>query len=619
MTDDLSGITLNLVSNLDEANQMMRWLGERRPCLAFDTETTGFDPYEPNAAIRLMQIGDAMTGWAVPAQMWGGVIIEALNKYEGPLVLHNSVFDLRWMKIHANWDAPYDRLHDTMIMGHLDDPTSSIALKSLSDRHISRKASAGQHLLKEAFDLNKWTWATVPTDFALYWQYGGLDTVLTARLFEKLSAHVRFPEAYELEMAVRRVCGQMEENGSPVDLDYCQKKYNELNDYAEQMKEWGKRVLKTSLSSNVQLARYFTGLDAEITEITAGGAPSVNKRQLRLFINELPGSEAAQVAQVVLNMRKADKLANTYFLNFLTKNRNGVLHPSINTLGARTARMSIRQPALQTLPKGESTVRNAFIPHPGQKLISSDYAAVEMRLMAHFSRDPMLIKAFIDVDAVAAIDPKSPGADFFSALGAQIYGDPGFDKSNPRRGLVKNTLYGAAYGAGVSKMAETAGVSIDQMRSVSDAVFATYPGIKRFQAEIEDVGMRRQTEEGRGYVITPIGRKLPCDDGRVYALVNYLLQSTAADILKRAIVNLDLAGYGKNMLLPVHDEIVASVDEADVKEAMHDIGQLMSNMTDYAVPITAEPEGPFDRWGAKYEKPVVNESTDVDFELLAKA
>jgi DNA polymerase-1 len=161
-------------------------------------------------------------------------------------------------------------------------------------------------------------------------------------------------------------------------------------------------------------------------------------------------------------------------------------------------------------------------------------------------------------------------------------------------------MYGKAYGAGIGKMAESAGVPYSQMEPVVHAVDSRYPGIRRFMKSIEDVGMRRLRSEGQGYVITPYGRKLPCDDDKIYALTNYLHQGHAAEIFKRSLIDLDMAGWGDYMVLPVHDEILLDVPETLVEEAMNSVPKVMSNMADYVVPLTAEAEGPFDNWGEKY-------------------
>lgn len=585
-------LELTLVNTIDDAMAMKRWLSERRDVLGLDTETSGLDPHAPGAKLRLVQIGDHRSGWAVPWEQWGGAAMECINAWEGPIALHNAAFDIRWMQIHADWTPPWHRIHDTMIMAQIDNPLGSGALKVLAQKIVDRRANAGEIMLKEAMAKEGWGWDTIPVDYQAYWAYGALDPVITAHLWSHFRTDLKYPRVYDLEMAARRVISRMEDNGARIDLDYCDRKLNELTEYVDRSKAWAKEAWGISIGSSPQVAKFFADeLGAEVERRTNSGAPSADKAQMMIF-SASSDPRVAEAAKFILQVRKADKLAGTYFSNFLKMHNDGILHPSIKTLGARTGRMSMTNPALQTLPKGEATVRDAFIPHEGHVLVSSDYSQIEMRLMAHFSGDANLQRAFIDADAT--------GGDFFVELGKGIYQDPNFSKADKRRGLVKNTMYGKAYGAGVAKMAETAGVPHEQMRAVVDAVDRAYPGLKRFQSTVEDVGVRREREEGQGYVTTPFGRRLPCDEGRVYSLTNYMLQGHAAEILKDALVRMDAAGLGDYMLLPVHDEVIFSIPREDHEEAMRTIHTSMSVMEGYAVPMPADPEGPLERWGEKY-------------------
>jgi DNA polymerase-1 len=121
--------------------------------------------------------------------------------------------------------------------------------------------------------------------------------------------------------------------------------------------------------------------------------------------------------------------------------------------------------------------------------------------------------------------------------------------------------------------------------------------------DIEVIGTKREQEEGAGYIVTEMGRRLPADTGKVYSLTNYTLQGTAAELMKKALIRLDAAGYSDHMLIPIHDEVVFSLPEKDHKYAMKDIEKLMSYCDgEFAVDLPAEPEGLFDRWGSKYRK-----------------
>lgn len=606
MTSGLEGVRLELVDSVEQAGKLISWLGERRPhnAIAIDTET-GELPGNPrdhalspwHGRLRLVQVGDGMTGWSIPWENWKGVFYEAMSKFDGPIVCHNVAFEARWFEIQSEWSIPWHRAHDTMIMAQLLDPLGSGALKKLTQQYIDPQAASLQRVLDDGLVTNGWTWGTVPINYEPYWAYGALDPVLTMRLWEKFwdkcGPGGAYSRPYELEMNTRRIVTRMELNGARVDLEYSQRKYDELVSYTEQVKEWAKSAYNgLQIGSNQQLVYQFEKMGAEITELTETGQKSASADQLKLLT--ITGSqEVKQLAETTLKYRKAGKIASTYFLNFIKDNVNGFVHPSVKTLGARTGRMSIQNPALQTLPKGDDTVRRAFLPKDDNHvIITSDLDQVEFRMFSSLSQDPNLIQLFNMADAT--------GSDPFTEIGREIYQDPSMQKSDKRRALIKGVVYGRLYGAGVAKQALTAGVPEEQMRAVSNEFDKRFPGMQRFQKEIEDKGMRRLRSEGQGYVNTWTGRRIPCDDERVYTLVNYLIQGGAAEVFKSNLVKLDQADLTEFLIVPVHDEIVLNAPREQAEEFKKLARECMTTTEGWAVPLTADVEGPLENWGAKY-------------------
>lgn len=602
---DFSDVQLHLVDSSDKARALISWLGERRPhnAIAIDTET-GELPGMPrdhalspwHGKLRLVQIGDGQQGWSIPWDEWAGVFYEAMSKFDGLIVCHNIAFESKWFDIQSRWTMPWERAHDTMIMAHIIDPLGSGALKKLSSQHINPLAAQLQNSLDAALVQNGWTWGTVPTSFEPYWSYGALDTVLTMRLwglfYEKCGPGGPYYQPYELEMATRKIVSRMEINGARVDIDYSKKKYDELIEYTESVKMWAYNKYDVSITSNIQLVRLFESLGGDITEYTPSGQKSASKDQMKRFM--IDGNEEVKaLAEAVLRQRKADKLANTYFLNFINKNINGFVHPSVKTLGARTSRMSITDPALQTLPKGDATVRRAFLPKDEDHvIITSDLDQVEFRMFASLSGDENLIKLFHNADA--------SGSDPFTDIGRQIYQDPSMTKSDKRRNLIKGVVYGRLYGAGVAKQALTAGVPEPQMREVSNSFDRNYPGMSIFQKKIDQLGAKRLKEEGQGYVYTWTGRRIPCDEDRTYTLVNYLIQGGAAEVFKSNLVKLDQADLTDYLIVPVHDEIVLQAPRKEAEEIKQLVKECMTTSEGWAVPLTADADGPLENWGEKY-------------------
>ena len=606
MTSGLENTQLHLVNSVEKAGEFLTWLSQRRPhnAIAIDTET-GELPGRPrkdalspwHGRLRLVQVGDGEQGWSIPWDEWSGVFYEAMDKFDGQIVCHNIAFEAKWFEMQSRWSMPWHRAHDTMIMSQIIDPIGSAALKKLTSQYVDSRAAALQTGLDNALHENGWTWGTVPVNFEPYWSYGALDTVLTMKLFEqfweKCGPGQIYSAPYELEMATRKIATRMELNGARVDLDYSQRKFDELNEYGERVRKWGQETYGMSITSNIQLVRQLEKMGADITETTPSGQKSASKDQLKMLVRD--GSpEVQQLADIVLKQRKADKLANTYFKNFLEGNINGIVHPSIRTLAARTGRMSITEPALQTLPSGDATVRRAFIPKDDDHLIiSSDLDQVEFRLTANFSQDQDLINLFNEADRT--------GGDVFTEIMRQVYQDPTAQKSDNRRKLIKGVVYGKLYGAGVATMALTAGVTDAQMKPVVDAFDTSYPGVRHMAQAIEDSGMRRLRSEGVGYVKTKTGRRLPCDDDRVYSLTNYLIQASAAEIFKQNLVKLDQADLTEYLIVPVHDEIVLNVPREGYQEIMETVKQCMTTTEGWAVPLTAGVDGPFENWGSKYD------------------
>jgi DNA polymerase-1 len=605
----LQGIQLHFVDDVETAMKFLTWMGERRPhdAVAIDIETgelPGRDPKDAlspwNGKIRLVQVGDGMQGWSIPWEEWSGVFYQGLKNYTGQVVFHNVAFEGKWFELQSKWKLPWERAHDTMLMAQVINPLGRAALKTLSSEMVDSQAASLQGGLDLAMRENGWTWGSIPTNFQAYWAYGALDTILTMRIFDQFwdqcapGKPASLP--YEIEMQTRKIANRMEINGARVDLEYSQRKLDQINQYTDRAKKWARdNYGGLSITSNPQLAKQFTSMGAEITELTPAGYPRIDKDQLKKWaING--NAEVKQLAQLVLDQRKKDKIASAYFSNFLKDNVDGILHPQIKTLAARTGRMSITDPALQTLPSGDATVRHAFIPRTeGNGIVSSDLDQVEFRLTAALSRDQPLIDVFNEADRT--------GGDVFTTIMRQVYQDESLTKEDPRRKLIKGVVYGKLYGAGVDKMALTAGVQSSQMQQVVNGFDNNYPAIKTFQKNIENEGLQRIRDEGVGYVTTATGRKLPCDDDRVYSLTNYLIQASAAEIFKQNLIKMDQADLTEYMVVPVHDEIVLDIpkDSEDTQEILHTIQECMTTTEGWPVPLTAGVDGPFENWGSKYE------------------
>lgn len=602
----LDGVTLELCDSMKQVSKIFEWVGQRHgdeQILGLDTETASLNPYG-GKPLRMVQFGDALTGWAVPWELWGGVALEIMNKWDGDWVLHNSRFDANWLRMAskragAPWRIDWSRTHDTLTQAHLDDPTRTRGLKPLSGMLIDPRAASSQVVLEKEMNKNDWDWDSIPIvhqgEGSSYWIYAALDPVLTVRLHDYFKqTRITYKTAYELEMGTVECIADMEWRGAPVDLPYCREMTTKLDAYSKQIREWIRNAHGVeNATSTMQCIARFEELGHTITRFTPSGAKSLDKEQLQQFVidrtasgEQVPGNE---LAKQLLILRKNEKQVGPYFSNFEKyADADGIVHATIWPCGTRTARMSIQNPGLQTMPRGDATVRDAFVPSPDHVLIAIDADQIELRLAAHFSQDAGLRAAFME----------SP--DVFNTIASAAWGEE-ITKKNPKRQFMKNGVYGKLYGASVHKIALTTGVPFIDMQRVMAQFDDSYPGIRLLQAAVTRAGQQRGATEGRPYVSTPTGRRLYGDKGKEYALTNYLIQSHAAEILKQGICDIAAVGLGDLMILPVHDELVFDVPREDLDEVKHTLEEVLNNVgKDYFVPLTWGADVMEHRWGDKY-------------------
>ena len=561
-------VEFHLVETWQDAQDFMTWLSLSRPVLAVDTETTGFDWWGSNAALRLVQFGDEHSGWAIPFMRWSGLVQQVFRDYTGPMVFHNAKFDIHWLRMFG-CEVKLWLVDDTQIMCSLIEPRQLTALKSAGKRWVDHQAATGQDDLKKAFAKAKWGWDTVPVELEAYWVYAALDTVLTAHLWALLRPLVdqTCRRVYDMEMACTQILLRMEARGAVVDLDYCDRMEVKCRDFAQQTRDWSMATYGFQPTSAHDVTAQLMRDGIVLTERTKGGDWSTKKEALEIIDHPL--------ARACLDTRSAEKLAKSYFGNFREMvDSNGLVHPGVKQCGARTGRMSVVNPALQTLPRGP-LVRNAFIPREGHAILGADYEQIEARVFTHFAQDPKLASMF------------SQG-DFFTNMARQIYSDPAIEKADARRQVTKHAVYAKLYGAGLPKFAATAEIPVPEAALFLNQLDGAFPMLRQFQYKVSGVAKGRAYEEGEAYVVTPMGRREPCDDGFEYKLVNALIQGTCADILKQVMVELDACDLTEYLIMPVHDEFIFDAPLTVVEELDVEVCRVMERKDDWLVPLTVD-------------------------------
>jgi len=332
------------------------------------------------------------------------------------------------------------------------------------------------------------------------------------------------------------------------------------------------------------------------------GAVKLDKTILAQIAAGCP--EWAHIAGPLLRYRRLTKWIGAYLDPFIENvDENGRLHHSIRTLRAVTGRDSITEPAMQTLPSRDDAawmIRRCIVPSPGHVFYCVDYSSQEPRTFAHYSQDPGMIAAL------------SGGEDLYTYVSRVVFDDPTIDKSDDRRSQVKIILLALTYGAGLEKLALASGLTMKETERFVKRLFEIFPSMRKltgdhvlggkYPGEPAIAAKERGLREGLRYIFTKGGRRFSvANDQELYKCVNGLCQGSGADILSDAILRLDQLGYGDNIVLPVHDELVFEFPEGDEGYAAAlECAAIMEDHT-LSVPITTELSGPYRSWGEKYQ------------------
>uniref|UniRef100_UPI0025FFE00A DNA polymerase I n=1 Tax=uncultured Nevskia sp. TaxID=228950 RepID=UPI0025FFE00A len=422
-------------------------------------------------------------------------------------------------------------------------------------------------------------------------QYSAEDADITLRLhqtlYPKIAAEASLKSVFDtIEMPLVPVLAAMEFAGVKVDAPLLVKISGEL---ARRMDELQLEVFKAAggefnLGSPKQLQIIlFDQLKLRVVSKTPKGDPSTAENVLEELSSEHP------LPRLILDWRGLAKLKSTYADN-LPKQVNpqtGRIHTSYHQAVAQTGRLSSNDPNLQNIPVRTADgrrIRQAFIAEDGNALLSIDYSQIELRLMAHFSGDERLQDAF------------RRGIDIHQATAAEVFGQPLDQVSAESRRSAKAINFGLIYGISAFGLAKQLGIGRGDAQDYIDRFFARYPGVKRFMETT-----KAQAHE-LGYVETMFGRRLYLPEiqsrnaaQRQYAertAINAPLQGTAADLIKRAMI--DVAAWlpahapDLRMILQVHDELVFEGPRAQLSELGPTIASRMCEAAKLAVPLVAD-------------------------------
>lgn len=603
----LEDAQLHYVDTVQDAQDFIVWIDtQKHRAVAVDTETTGLKWWTPRF-VRLVQFGTGTEAWALDTERWRGAVeqgLQLLVAAHTPIIFHNCSFDMHALESDGYPAPHWSNVHDTMFVHHLLFPHESHSLKTIAASLFGNEAYAGQSNLKSLMKRTGTDWATVDTRGPDYWAYGCMDTILTHRVAAKLMPEIRtygFVNLYDKAIARREIMQRSETRGLRVDLEWANDLRNQWTIEAVHLADQLEAAGIENPRSNSQVTTALNQLDWEPDEFTPSGAAKLDKVILNQLSDLRP--EWADVAVPLLRYRRLTKWISAYLDPFIEDvDSNGYLHHSIRTLRAVTGRDSITEPAMQTLPArddGAWMIRRCIIPDDGHVFYAVDYSSQEPRCFAHYSQDPGLLAALRE------------GKDLYTHIAQVVYNDPTITKSSPLRDTTKVVLLAFTYGAGVAGLSQASGLSMAETVAFIHRMFELFPGIRKLTGDhvvggqdkgqpAEAAAMRYRTE-GLRYIKTKGGRRFSVgNDDELYKCVNGLMQGSGSDILSDAILRLDIAGYGDNIVLPIHDELIFQFPEGDEGEAAaRECAAIMVDNS-LSIPITTELSGPFKSWGHHY-------------------
>jgi DNA polymerase I len=564
------------------------------PVMGFDTETTGLNWWDIDRGfrLRLAQFGNAVESWVLPVETnpeFGEAVRWALRK-ASRLIAHNGTFDQHVAEacLGVTLEELAPKMLDTKIVSHLVDPRQvkeagpGLKLEELTayyiDRTLADEVKGSMTQIAKRYKVKKADiWPIVRTFDPDYLLYAGMDPILAFRLFRivfpKIPARSRTKGLVGWEHRLAHITAKMERNGYIVDAEYVKARIAELKVEEEKWVKVASQWVE-NVNSDKQLIEAFQSFGVKLTKKTPKGNLSMDAEVLDSIDHPL--------AEAVKRATKAAKWRKTWFEAALNgMDSQGRVHASVNSLQARTARMSITGaiPA-QTFPAGDGYVRSSFLAEEGHVSVSIDFGNMELRVMAAASKDPVMMKAFFadedlhNITAIAAFGPMKPG-----------------QKKHDKRSAGKGTNFAIGFGGTWRAVTEGFGVPEEDAKKAVDAFWNTYLGVGKLADKLKDEARRT------GYIFTATGRRLPVDRRRLYSALNYYIQSTARDITARAIINLDRAGFTPWMRLPVHDELIFSFPTERAKELTEKAARIME-FTFKGLLIPAEGEIGERSWGS---------------------
>ena len=577
-----------LITDIKELNRVLDTL-DKETIIAFDTETTGLD-YEKDSLVGFSFSFNDSEAYYVPfAHFYLGVPDQisledakrAIRKiFNSHVVGHNIKFDLHFISRFLEDDS-LEVFADSMILAWLINPESALSLDKLSDKLLDHSMVAFKDTVKKGE-----TFAGVELEDAC--KYAAEDAFITLKLYnlflEKLelqSATHLIKEARDVEVPFIKTLLKMEKEGIEVNSAFLEEF---LVDVKETLSDLTKSIYNAAGSEfNINSTKQLGVILFETLGLPVGKKTKTGYSTNEQVLTSL--KDAHEIIPMLLEYREVYKLYSTYIeplLKLSKEDKDSRIHTSFIQTGTATGRLSSKNPNLQNIPTRTrlgAKIREAFVAGKGKKLIGIDYSQIELRLLAHFSQDKVLVDAFVH------------DKDIHMQTAIALFGE---EEAPAKRNVAKTVNFGLLYGMGPKKLSDTLGITTKEAKGIIERYFESFTTVRSYFRSIVD------DSKEFGYIETILGRRRYFDYENATPMfkaayeresVNSIFQGTAADLIKLSMNNIykviEDERLNAKMLLQIHDELIFEVDEDEAEVLGERFKGLMEDVITLNIPLKA--------------------------------
>ena len=595
-------------ANSESMINLMIQLIKKEGAFSFDTETSSLSPFE-SELVGISISTQPGTGWYIPiAHEEGENISESALQFVKDIfkdpfiekIAHNANFDI---SVLVNNNFEINNLNfDTMIAANLLSKRST-GLKKLCLDIIQEEMTPIEDLIGKGKD--QISFKNVSIEKAVDYSCADADVTLRLKnIFEKdLDESGLMKVMNEIEIPLTTVLVDMQKNGVFVNKEPLHNFSKELNEEIKDLEKKAKEIIGTdeiNLGSTQQLAEVLTK-EMKVPEkgwlrkTKKTGKHSTDESNLREILTKLKEPEnkdlvhsgTEDLVNIILKLREQSKLKNTYTdpIPNMVNNNTGRLHAYFNQAGTATGRLSSSEPNLQNIPvktENRNQIRKAFEAQEGYVLMSADYSQIELRILAHISEEPSLLKAFINNE------------DIHDATAKTIYQTENVSKEQRRVAKILN--FGVIYGLSPDGVSRQTDLTRIQGKEFIDLYFSKYPEIKRYIDEVIQSAKKNkfvETLTRRRRLIPEINSNNWRDRASAERMaINMPIQGSAADVIKIAMINISKIIKEKNiaskMIIQVHDELIFEVPQEEILIMENLLSEIMPQALHLKVPLSID-------------------------------